>query len=106
MTKPAISLGGSVIQALRPLSANDQTVAVGAASTAQATPVTAKTSVVRIVSTTDCHLALGNGADPTATTANLLLPASVIEYFKVFEDDRFAVIQNAAGGTLFIGEFV
>ena len=54
--------------------------------------------VVRVVSTTDCHIAFG--ANPTATATSMLLPAKVPEYFICGPTDKVAVIQDAAGGNL------
>ena len=54
--------------------------------------------VVRVVSTTDCHIAFG--ANPTATATSMLLPARVPEYFICNPTDKVAVIQDAAGGNL------
>ena len=55
-------------------------------------------TVVRVVSTTDCHIAFG--ANPTATATSMLLPARVPEYFICNPTDKVAVIQDAAGGNL------
>ena len=54
--------------------------------------------VVRVVSTTDCHIAFG--ANPTATATSMLLPAKVPEYFICSPTDKVAAIQDAAGGNL------
>lgn len=54
--------------------------------------------VVRVVSTTDCHIAFG--ANPTATATSMFLPAKVPEYFICSPTDKVAVIQDAAGGNL------
>ena len=54
--------------------------------------------VVRVVSSTDCHIAFG--ANPTATATSMLLPAKVPEYFICGPTDKVAAIQDAAGGNL------
>ena len=54
--------------------------------------------VVRVVSTTDCHIAFG--ANPTATANSMLLPAKVPEFFICSTTDKVAAIQDAAGGNL------
>jgi hypothetical protein len=56
--------------------------------------------VVRVVSTTDCHIAFG--ANPTATATSMFLPAKVPEYFICSPTDKAAVIQDTAGGNLSI----
>ena len=54
--------------------------------------------VVRVVATTDCHIAFG--ANPTATANSMLLPAKLPEYFICSPTDKVAVIQDVAGGNL------
>jgi hypothetical protein len=56
--------------------------------------------VVRVVSTTDCHIAFG--ANPTAMATSMFLPAKVPEYFICSPTDKAAVIQDTAGGNLSI----
>jgi hypothetical protein len=56
--------------------------------------------VVRVVSTTDCHIAFG--PNPTATATSMFLPAKVPEYFICSPTDKAAVIQDTAGGNLSI----
>jgi hypothetical protein len=77
----------------------NQTVAVGAASAAVTNAFAAHTTILRVVSTTACHIRIGAGT-PTATTSDAYLPANLPEYFEVAPGERIAVIQNAAGGTL------
>lgn len=80
-----------------------QTVSVGANST-QSAAITGS-NVVRLISTTDCHLAVG--ANVTATANSTFLPANVPEYFKIANvSHEIAVIQNTASGTLFITEML
>lgn len=103
MTKPAISLGGAVIQALRIDSSSDQTVAIGAGSLASSA-IPAKVSVVQIVASVDCHITLGNPNAVAATATSTLLPALTILFMKVFEGDIFSVIQDVGAGVLYITE--
>ena len=114
---------GDVIQAARPSIA--QNVAVGAASVqstaftigtiglygdgllagGSGSPSTPQTTQhVRLVSTTDCHIAFGPAASTTATATSCLLPAMSPEYFWVNPGDVVAVIQDAASGTLNVSE--
>lgn len=59
-----------------------------------------QTVVVRVVATTDCHLAFGtSNATPTATVNNPYLPANTVEYFTVSPGMLLSVIQSTAGGT-------
>lgn len=82
----------------------NQTVAVGAASAAVTNPFGAYTTVVRLCSTTACHIALG--ANPTATASSIYLPANVPWFIEVAPGQKVAVIQNAAAGTLFVTEMI
>lgn len=82
------------IQVLQP--GVTQTVTVGAASVATSTAFTSK--VVRVVSTTDCHVAVNN----TATSTSCYLPAGVVEYYRVVPGETLNFIQNAAGGTVYV----
>ena len=93
------TLAGNSVQALR-IGATD-TVTVGAAS-AQSAVLGDRIDVVRVVSTTNCFIS--QGSNPTATTSSMYLPADVPEYFRVNrnDSDRFAVIQETGGGTLYI----
>ena len=112
---------GYEVQAARP--ALSQTVAIGAGSIQSAVfstgpvgsysttgaPVTSpnNTMHVRLVATSDCWVSFG--ANPTAavaSTAAILLPAGVPEYFWVYPGERLAVIQNSAAGSLNIAELV
>lgn len=59
--------------------------------------------LVRVVATQDCFLAVG--ANPTASSSGVFLPASAIEYFGVDTDGwKIAVIQSSQAGTLYITE--
>lgn len=80
-----------------------QTVAVGSESL-QSTTITGS-NVVRIISTSDCHIVVS--ANPTATTTSMFIPGNVPEYIEIENTtDKIAVIQNSEAGTLFITEMV
>ena len=83
----------------------NQTIAVGAASVAVTNAFGAYTTVVRLISTTACHIRLGGGT-PTATTADPYLPANVDWFIEVAPGQRVAAIQNTAGGTLHVTEMI
>ena len=74
-------------------------VAVGATSAASAAIAGA---MVRVVSTTDCHLAFGASPTAAADGTCVFLPASRPEVFAFTTGQKIAAIQNAASGTLFI----
>ena len=86
---------GGAFPAIKP--GTTQNVAVGAAS-AQSAAVGGL--VVRVVSSTDCHIAFG--ANPTALATSMFLPAKLPEYFVCAPTDKLAVIQDTAGGNLSI----
>lgn len=74
-----------------------QKIAVGAASV-QSAALGAK--LVRLVSPVACHIVFA--ANPTAMANDCLLPANLPEYFMCNPTDLLAVIQDAAGGSLYI----
>ncbi len=84
---------------IQPNSAADVTLALTATS-AQTAALTAV--LVRVVATVACHLAIG--ANPTATTSNLYLPANLPEYFLIDSGQKIAAVKTtgAADGQLFI----
>lgn len=58
----------------------------------------ARASTYRVVSDTDCFLVFG--ANPTATSAGLFLPARSVEYFDIPAGSKIAAIRATADGTL------
>lgn len=79
-----------------------QTVTVGAASAATTNAVGSNIHAVRLISTTACHIKIEQA--PTATTSDFLMAANREEYFTIHPGEKVAVIQNAAGGTLYVTE--
>lgn len=59
-------------------------------------------TIVRVVSTQNCHLAFG--ATPTAVADGtcVYLPAGMVQMFAVTSGNKIAAIQDSAGGNLFI----
>ncbi len=59
---------------------------------------------IRVVATTNCHIRFGS--NPTATTADVYLPAGVVEYFKVDPGLKVAAIKasGASAGVLYVTE--
>lgn len=103
MSNLSIDDKGNIIQAVKLGAA--QTVNVTATS-AQSTTFADTTTLVRVVSTTDCQLVFGS--NPTATSASALLPAGVVEYFSVQPSSKIAVIKRsgAADGVASVAEVV
>lgn len=71
-------------------------------SAANSTAFAAGTRVVRVISSTGCHLA--QGADPTATTSSPKLPALLPELLVVSPGEKIAAIRTTTSGTLWITE--
>ncbi|MGE4259225.1 MAG: hypothetical protein AB7F19_07775 [Candidatus Babeliales bacterium] len=80
-----------------------QNVSVSGSST-QSSAVGAGTRLVRLASTTACHIAIGS--NPTATSTSALVFANVPEYVQCSPGDKIAVIQDSASGTLNIVEAI
>lgn len=79
-------------------------VAVGAAS-AQSAVFGTQTYEIRVVSTVNCHINIGQ--NPTAAAGDnsgIYLPAGLVEYFHVSPGQRLAVIQDSEGGSLCVAE--
>lgn len=57
-------------------------------------------NVIRLVATDNCHIEFGDS--PVASTTSMFLPAGVIEYFYIKDNQKIAVIQNSSTGMLFI----
>jgi len=96
------ALTGQSISALE--IGTEQTISVASSSAATSNAFAGDSLIVRVVSTTDCHLAFA--ASPTATTSNTYLPANQVEYFKVPVPgtSKLAAIRANADGTLYVTE--
>lgn len=86
---------------------NEQKVAYDAST--RSTAFGAKTSVIRIVCSTDCHAKFGTTAAPTTPTAvadgtATFLKANIEYYFAVIPSSKVAVIKDASAGNAFISE--
>ena len=80
-----------------------ETESVTVSGTSTQSAVIDKSRIVELCSTTDCHIVIGS--NPTATSSDFFLPANTYRKVLVVEDtDKIAVIQNSAGGNLFITE--
>lgn len=60
------------------------------------------TTIVRVICSADCFIAVG--ANPTASSASIFLPSGTVEYFGVIGGQKLAVIQSTASGTLYVLE--
>jgi hypothetical protein len=76
-----------------------QKVAVGSTSAVSAAAV-GGSGVVRLLSTTDCHVAFGSS--PVADATCLFLPANTPEYFACYATDLVAAIADSGTGSLYI----
>lgn len=64
--------------------------------------VGSQTRAVRVVVTSAAHIAIGTA--PTATTADVYLPADTPEYFQISPGEKVSAIQVSAGGNLHVTE--
>jgi hypothetical protein len=95
--------GGLEVQAGRPFTS--QSVAIGAASAAS-TAFNSQTVHVRLVATAACWISFGS-PPPAAIVRDAnstFLPPNLPEYFWVVTGSQIAVIQDGAGGFLYITE--
>lgn len=79
-----------------------QTAAYTTASASIATAFAAGTNVVRLSSTTGCHIKFAGS--PTATTSDAFLKGGEPEYFVVTPGQKVAAIRTATNGTLTVSE--
>jgi hypothetical protein len=74
-------------------------VAIGAASV----PSGALTgTLVRLVATAACHIAIGAAPTAVADGTSHFLPANVPEFFRITSGHKVAVIQDVGAGFLYI----
>lgn len=90
------------LQSTLRFSGESSVVAVGAASN-QSDPVPPRIYEVRVVSTTNAWLNVGDAPVATAGDGSIFLPAGVVEYFHVSPGQQVAAIQDSTGGTLCVG---
>ena len=64
----------------------------------------ASTQLIRVISTNDCHIAIGSA--PVATTGDPYLPANTVEFIGVKPGERLAAINHTAlaDGVLYVTE--
>lgn len=59
--------------------------------------------VLRVLCTTDCYVALA-GTPHASTTTGMFLYQNTANWFLIRRNDRIAVIQSSAGGTIHVQE--
>ena len=101
MSLLATDRNGHTIQGIRP--GRVQVVAVGAAAAATSLAVSDDVTIVRIVSTTNCHYIVTNAA-AAATANDSYLHAGVVEFLSVGKGDKISFIQDTASGTAYVTE--
>lgn len=101
MALEPIVIDGQIIQALPYPDAVQILSYTGTADTSDA--FSAGTNLIRIVSTTACHVKVAAG--PTATTSDMYLPADVVDHIVVAEGQKISAIQASAGGDLSVSEY-
>ena len=99
MTVLADDLNGRIAQAVG-FGAVQSVSYTGTAAVSNA--VGANTRIVRLVATTDCHVAIST--NPTATTSSAYLPQGVVEYVRVNPGDKVSAIRRSQDGALNIVE--
>jgi len=77
------------------LQGDNQQVAVGAVAAQPTNPLGASAKLLRLVSTTPCHYAIG--ANPTAVQTDAFLPADIIEHVGVAPGDTISIIEDTGG---------
>jgi hypothetical protein len=92
------ALGGQRVVAAATPGASSQ-VTVGAAS-AQSGAITG--TMVRLVATSDTHVALGANPTAAADGSCVFLPAGTISFFAITSGWKIAAIQDSAAGKLHI----
>jgi ABC-type taurine transport system substrate-binding protein len=79
-----------------------QTVSFTSTSAANTTAFQSGTNVVRVIASTNCHIAFAQS--PTATTSSAKLPPNEAEYFVVNAGEKIAAIRTTTSGTLYVTE--
>jgi len=79
-----------------------QTVTIGAASAACTNPFGDQTREIRVICTANAHVVIAG--TPVATTGDTYMALGREEEFRVNPGEKIAVIQNSAGGVLYVTE--
>lgn len=79
-----------------------QSVAYTAAAGTITTAITTGTQKVRVVVTTAAYVKIDNS--PTATTADVYMPADSVEYFTITAGQKVSAIRVGSDGTLHVTE--
>lgn len=89
----------------RPIPGTGQNIAIGDASTQNATAFGASTQMIRVSAGGDCHVEIG--PDPTATASSMLVKATDLpQVLRIGNGEKIAVIQDgSADGNLNVVEW-
>ena len=98
IASPNPTLAGGSVQALRLVNHQSANYTATAGTIANAVG----SSVVRVVATSDCYIAVG--VSPTATTSDIYLPAGAIEYLRCVPGDKVSAVQALVAGTIHVTE--
>lgn len=79
-----------------------QSVAYTGTSGTIANAFGAGTYKIRVVTTSAAYVKVGSS--PTATTADVYMPADSVEYFTAYPGEKASAVQVSAGGTLHVTE--
>lgn len=76
------------------------------ATSAPSVAFDANTFDIRVVSTTNCHINIGDGTPTAVATDNngMYLPSGVIEYFHVNPGQKLAVVRDTADGVISVAQ--
>lgn len=79
-----------------------QKITTGAAAVSS-TPVATTTTVVRVVCTQSCYIAIGPSGT-TSTATSCFIPSNTVQYFGCNGSDVVSVIQDSTTGTFYLTE--
>jgi hypothetical protein len=99
MTLLAKDSNGSSIQAAAPIAATERE-AITTSSTS-ATAVSAGTTLLRLIGSSDCYYRVGTAA---TLTTSCYLPSNLVEYIKVKQGDVVHLIGDTTSGYLYLTE--
>jgi len=85
-----------------PITGGTQSVAYTGTAGVISNAVDAQTRRVLVYASTDCHIQFAKA--PTATTADMFLPASTQIFLSIRGGEKVSAIRNSADGTLIVSE--
>jgi hypothetical protein len=90
--------GQSIQGAMRPRVGGSQNVSYTAV--AGVSTILTDSEIVRLISTTDCHIRFGESNAVAATSTDMFMKASEPEYFSLRGSKYISAIRDSADGTL------